>query len=89
MFSSHWGIRSASVRSIPKWGIDSDDEDTSLVEQAEERADRFVDYKDKRISDAERAHEAISRIADNIPLGHQLAGIPDPSEHTGGNLLVE
>jgi hypothetical protein len=43
-----------------------DDEDTSLVERAEERADRFVDYKDKRISDAERAHEAVSRIADNI-----------------------
>jgi hypothetical protein len=41
-----------------------DDEDTSLVERAEERADRFVDYKDKRISDAERAHEAVSRIAD-------------------------
>jgi hypothetical protein len=29
-----------------------DDEDTSLVERAEERAGRFVDYKDKRISDA-------------------------------------
>jgi hypothetical protein len=29
---------------------------TSLVERAEERVDRFVDYKDKRISDAERAH---------------------------------
>jgi hypothetical protein len=49
-----------------------DDEDTSLVERAEERADRFVDYKDKRISDAERAHEAVSRIADNIPLGHPM-----------------
>ena len=49
-----------------------DDEDTSLVERAEERADRFVDYKDKRISDAERAHEAVSRIADNIPLGQPI-----------------
>jgi len=36
-----------------------DDEDTSLVERAEERADRFVDYKDKRISDAECAQEAV------------------------------
>ena len=49
-----------------------DDEDTSLVERAEERADRFVDYKDKRISDAERAQEAVSRIADNIPLGQPI-----------------
>ncbi|HMF62793.1 MAG TPA: DUF3560 domain-containing protein, partial [Edaphobacter sp.] len=49
-----------------------DDEDTSLVERAEERADRFVDYKHKRISDAERAHEAVSRIADNIPLGQPI-----------------
>jgi Domain of unknown function (DUF3560) len=36
------------------------------------RADRFVDYKDKRIGDAERAHEAVSRIADNIPLGQPI-----------------
>ncbi|WP_183769290.1 DUF3560 domain-containing protein (plasmid) [Tunturiibacter empetritectus] len=49
-----------------------DDEDTSLVERAEERADRFVDYKDKRIGDAERAQEAVSRIADNIPLGQPI-----------------
>ena len=49
-----------------------DDEDTTLVERAEERADRFVDYKDKRISDAERAQEAVSRIADNIPLGQPI-----------------
>jgi hypothetical protein len=47
-------------------------EDTSLVERAEERADRLVDYKDKRIGDAERAHEAVSRIADNIPLGQPI-----------------
>jgi hypothetical protein len=49
-----------------------DDEDTSLVERAEERADRFVDYKEKRISDAERAQEAVSRIADNIPRGQPI-----------------
>ena len=52
--------------------VEIDDEDTSLVERAEERADRFVDYKDKRISDAERAHDAVSRIADNIPLGQPI-----------------
>jgi hypothetical protein len=39
-----------------------DDEDTSLLE----REDRFLDYKDTRISEAECAQEAASRIADNI-----------------------
>lgn len=48
------------------------DEDTSLVERAEERAERFEDYQGKRAEDAERAHEAVSRIADNIPLGQPI-----------------
>ncbi|CAB1371327.1 Methyltransferase type 11 (fragment) (plasmid) [Denitratisoma oestradiolicum] len=43
------------------------DEDTSLVERAEERADRFGDYSDKRASDAESARRAVSSIADGIP----------------------
>jgi hypothetical protein len=44
-----------------------DDEDTSLVDRAEQRADRFSDYKDSRIEDAGRAQAAVSSIADNIP----------------------
>lgn len=36
------------------------DEDTSLTERAEERAERFDDYSDKREADAERAHEAVT-----------------------------
>lgn len=49
-----------------------EDEDTSLVERAEERADRFADYSDKRKSDAEAAAAAVSAIADNIPLGQPI-----------------
>lgn len=48
------------------------DEDTSLVERAVERADRFEDYSAKRASDAHAAREAVSRIADNIPLGQPI-----------------
>src|SRR5437879_1311221 len=45
------------------------DEDTSLVDRAEERAERFDDYSDKRADDANRAKEAVEAIADGIPLG--------------------
>jgi len=48
------------------------DEDTSLVDRAEERADRFGDYSDKRKDDAETARQAIAAIADHIPLGQPI-----------------
>ncbi len=48
------------------------DEDTSLVERDEERAERFGDYRDKREADAERAHAAVAQIADAIPLGQPI-----------------
>jgi phospholipid N-methyltransferase len=48
------------------------DEDTSLVERAEERAERFEEYHDKRAEDAERAHAAVAKIADAIPLGQPI-----------------
>jgi hypothetical protein len=37
-----------------------------------ERADRFSDYKESRIEDAQRAHDAVHRIADNIPFGQPI-----------------
>ncbi|HBP4970288.1 TPA: DUF3560 domain-containing protein [Pseudomonas aeruginosa] len=48
------------------------DEETSLAERAEERADRFGDYQDKRLADAHRAREGVAAIADNIPLGQPI-----------------
>jgi phospholipid N-methyltransferase len=48
------------------------DEDTSLVERAEERADRFEDYSEKRRRDSEQAHAAVKQIADGIPLGQPI-----------------
>jgi protein-L-isoaspartate O-methyltransferase len=49
-----------------------DDEDTSLVDRAEERAERFEQYSENRSADAAAAHKAVSAIADNIPLGQPI-----------------
>lgn len=49
-----------------------DDEDTSLVERAQERAERFEGHSARRAKDAERAHAAVERIADGIPLGQPI-----------------
>ena len=48
------------------------DEDTSLVARAEQRAERFETYSDNRAADAKNAREAVSAIADNIPLGQPI-----------------
>mgnify|MGYP001344893939 FL=1 len=49
-----------------------DDEDASLVDRAEERAERFEGYQENRAKDAERAQKAVAAIADNIPLGQPI-----------------
>ena len=48
------------------------DEDTSLVDRAEQRAERFEDYSDKRKQDAVRAKAGVDRIADGIPFGQPI-----------------
>lgn len=48
------------------------DEDSTLAERAEERAERFEGYSDNRAKDAEQARRAVSAIADNIPLGQPI-----------------
>ncbi len=48
------------------------DEDKSLVERAEERAERFEDYSDARANDADSARRGVSAIADNIPFGQPI-----------------
>lgn len=48
------------------------DEDTSLVDRAEQRADRFEEYRDKRADDSARASAAVHAIADGIPLGQPI-----------------
>jgi hypothetical protein len=48
------------------------DEDTTLAERAEARADRFENYSESRANDAEQARAAVAAIADHIPLGQPI-----------------
>jgi protein-L-isoaspartate O-methyltransferase len=49
-----------------------EDEDKSLVERAEERAERFDVYSEKRADDAERAKATVDAITDGIPFGQPI-----------------
>ena len=49
-----------------------EDEDKSLTDRAEERAERFEAYQEKRADEAERTRSAVSAIADNIPFGQPI-----------------
>ena len=48
------------------------DEDTTLAERAEERADRFADYSDKRASDAASARAGVEAIAGRFEFGQPI-----------------
>lgn len=48
------------------------DEDTSLIDRAEQRADRFEGYEENRTRDAQSAHAAVQSITDGIPLGQPI-----------------
>lgn len=49
-----------------------DDEDTSLIDRATERAERFEVYSEKRAEDAEAARAAVAAIAEAIPFGQPI-----------------
>jgi protein-L-isoaspartate O-methyltransferase len=48
------------------------DEDTSLVERAEERAGRFRDHSDRRAQDAERAHAQADATCERFDMGQPI-----------------
>jgi len=48
------------------------DDDSSLIDRAEDRADRFDDYRDQRTDEAERATAQARRVADGIPFGQPI-----------------
>lgn len=51
---------------------DIGDEDKSLAERAEARAERFDNYSDRRAADAESARQGVAAIAGNIPFGQPI-----------------
>lgn len=48
------------------------DEDTSLTDRAEARAERFEGYSENRAEDAQHARQAVAAIADHIPMGQPI-----------------
>lgn len=48
------------------------DEDTSLVERAEAKADRLEELSEKRANEANSAKSAVDAIADGVPLGQPI-----------------
>ncbi|WP_246312558.1 DUF3560 domain-containing protein [Pseudaquabacterium terrae] len=48
------------------------DEDTSLVDRADARADRFDGYSDRRGREADAARRAVAAITEHIPLGQPI-----------------
>ena len=55
------------------------DEDSSLIDRAEDRAERFDDYRDKRTDEVERATAQARRVADEIPFGQPILVATTPS----------
>ena len=51
---------------------DIGDEDTSLTDRAEDRAERFEGYQEHRARDAEQARQTVAAIADGIPFGQPI-----------------
>lgn len=49
-----------------------EDEDTSLVDRAEERAERFEDYSEKREAEADRAHKTVEHISERFAGGQPI-----------------
>ena len=49
-----------------------EDEDKSLVDRAAERAERFEEYSESRMEDAESARRAVTSITNGIPLGQPI-----------------
>lgn len=49
-----------------------EDDDTTLVERAEQRAERYGEYSDRRAEDAESTRAGVKAIADCIPFGQPI-----------------
>lgn len=70
LFYAHWSPKAEDL-AMDLCG-EITDEDTSLTDRAEQRADRFEGYSDNRAKDAESAANGAKAIADNIPFGQPI-----------------
>lgn len=49
-----------------------DDEDTTLIDRAEVKADRLNDLSDRKATEADRVHTHVKKICDGIPFGQPI-----------------
>ena len=70
LFYSTWSPKAEDF-ALELAGVIEDD-DSTLMDRAEDRADRFEQYSENRARDAEQARAAVDAIADNIPLGQPI-----------------
>lgn len=49
-----------------------DDEDTTLIDRAEDRAERFEGYSESRTAESQQALATVAAIADHIPFGQPI-----------------
>jgi len=55
-----------------KWCGEVDDEDRTLMERAEDRADRFDGYSERRSQEADAVRAKVKSISDGIPFGQPI-----------------
>ena len=70
LFVAHWSPSREDL--LIELAEEITDEDVSLVDRAEQRAERFEDYGGKRLQEAHAARAAVAAIADNIPFGQPI-----------------
>lgn len=70
LFYAQWSPRGEDL--LLELCGDVEDEDTTLVERAEQRAERFGDYGERRAGEAESARAAVASIASHIPFGQPI-----------------
>nr|WP_298689497.1 DUF3560 domain-containing protein [uncultured Dongia sp.] len=57
---------------LTEWCGEIEDEDKSLVDRAEVRADRFSGYREKRASEADQQHAAVDQFAERFAFGQPI-----------------
>lgn len=60
------------ARLLEKFCGEIGDEETTLAERAEQRAERFEGYQSKRKNDAESAYKQMQSISQHIPMGQPI-----------------
>jgi hypothetical protein len=69
-FYAMWTPRAADL--CEELAGEIEDDDITLMDRAEERAERFEEYHEKRSEDAERAHAAVAHVAQRFDGGQPI-----------------